>query len=81
MQHNDTPENSFVEQKIQTVLIHGKALNMYVAMPFMECGASLTVSTILDSLEHIDPRVETVRFQFDGLEDNLIFYFSSEIVN
>ncbi len=67
MLHNDSPENSFIEQKIQTVLIHGKALNMYVAMPFMECGASLTVSTILDSLENVDPRVETVRFQFDGM--------------
>ncbi len=64
--HNDTPENSVVEQKIQTVLVHGKALNMYVALPFMECGASLTVSTILDALEYVDPKVQTIRFQFDG---------------
>ena len=68
MQHNDTPENCYVNQKIQTVLMHGRALNMYVAMPFMECGATLTVSTLLDSLEYMDPRVEEIRFQFDGNE-------------
>ena len=75
MLHNDTPENSFVEQKIQTVLVHGKALNMYVAMPFMECGASLTVSTILDALEYVDARVETVRFQFDGNKAPCNFFY------
>jgi hypothetical protein len=65
--HNESPDGAVLEQKIQTVLIHGKALNMYICTPCMKKGAALTVSTLLDSLTHVDDAVECVRFQFDGV--------------
>jgi hypothetical protein len=55
-----------VQQKIQSVLIHGKALLFYVAQPYMELGMNLSVSTVVDALRYVDPRTEIVRFQFDG---------------
>lgn len=64
--HKDISEDSQLAQKIQTVLIHGKVLNMYIVPPYIETGAALTISTLLHSLLHVDPRVEIVRFQFDG---------------
>lgn len=64
--HNESPDGAVLEQKIQTVLIHGKALNMYICTPYMKKGSALTVSTLLDSLTHVDDAVECVRFQFDG---------------
>jgi hypothetical protein len=76
MQHNDTAENCYVNQKIQTVLMHGRALNMYVCMPFMESGAALTVSTLLDSLEDMDASVEEIRFQFDGMDKFVRYHVS-----
>ena len=53
-------------QKIQSVLIHGKALIFYPIPPYVQKGMNLTVSTILDALQYVDPRTEAVRFQFDG---------------
>ena len=58
--------NSFVEQKIQSVLIHGVALSFYVVTPFVSTGMDLTVSVLLDALSLLSPEVETVRFQMDG---------------
>jgi hypothetical protein len=65
--HNESPDGAVLEQKIQTVLIHGKALNMYICTPYMRKGSAFTVSTLLDSLTYVDDAVECVRFQFDGM--------------
>jgi len=59
--------DSCVEQKIQSVLIHGVALCFYVAVPFVPKGMDLTVSVLLDALLLLPPEVQFVRFQFDGL--------------
>jgi len=58
--------DSCVEQKIQSVLIHGVALCFYVAVPFVPKGMDLTVSVLLDALLLLPPEVQFVRFQFDG---------------
>ena len=62
----EAQDGTFVPQKIQSVLIHGKALLFYVAPPFVPTGMDLTVSCLVDALSHVDPRVRTIRFQFDG---------------
>lgn len=59
--------NTFVQQKIQSVLIHGVALVFYVVTPNIELGMNLTISTLLDALQYIDPRTEVIRLQYDGL--------------
>ena len=63
---DEQPEGTYVAQKIQSVLIHGKALVFYPIPPYVQKGMNLTVSTILDALQYVDPRTEAVRFQFDG---------------
>jgi len=63
---DEQADNTYVQQKIQSVLIHGKALIFYAAQPYVELGMNLSVSTVLDALEYVDPRTEIVRFQFDG---------------
>jgi hypothetical protein len=68
---DEQPEGTFVQQKIQSVLIHGKALVFYAIPPYVENGMNLSVSTVLDSLQYVDPRTEVVRFQFDGMQQAL----------
>ena len=63
---DEQAENTYVPQKIQSVLIHGKVLLFYVIPPYVDHGMNLSVSTVLDALEYVDPRTECVRFQFDG---------------
>jgi hypothetical protein len=63
---NEQGNNTYVQQKIQSVLIHGVALIFYVVTPNVELGMNLTVSTLLDALQYLDPRTEIVRFQYDG---------------
>ena len=63
---DEQADNTYVPQKIQSVLIHGKILLFYVIPPYVDHGMNLSVSTVLDSLEYVDPRTECVRFQFDG---------------
>ena len=53
-------------QKIQSVLIHGRALIFYVVSPFVPTGMDLTVSCLVDALGYVDPRVKVIRFQYDG---------------
>ena len=63
---DEQPEGTYLQQKIQSVLIHGKVLVFYVVPPYVANGMNLSVSTVLDSLQYLDPRTEVVRFQFDG---------------
>jgi hypothetical protein len=63
---DEQAKNTYVQQKIQSVLIHGVALLFYVVTPFVPLGMNLTVSTLMDSLQYLDPRTEVVRFQYDG---------------
>ncbi len=60
--------DTFVEQKIQSVLIHGVGLYFYVVVPFVSKGMDLTVSVLLDALTVIPPEVQYIRFQFDGIQ-------------
>jgi hypothetical protein len=62
----EAQEGTYVPQKIQSVLIHGKALIFYVVPPFVAPGMDLTVSCLVDALKYVDPRTKVVRFQFDG---------------
>jgi hypothetical protein len=75
---NEQGNNTYVQQKIQSVLIHGVILLFYVVTPHVELGMNLTVSTLLDALQYVDPRTEIVRFQYDG---KLGDYFNCEIKN
>lgn len=63
---NEQGNNTYVQQKIQSVLIHGVALLFYVVTPTVELGMNLTISTLQDALQYVDPRTEIVRFQYDG---------------
>jgi len=58
--------NTYVQQKIQSILIHGVALIFYVVTPCVSLGMNLTISSLLDALQYVDPRTEVVRFQYDG---------------
>ena len=64
--HNEQADGTFVQQKIQSILIHGVALLFYVAEPHVHTGMDLTVSTLIDALQYVDPRTRIVRFQYDG---------------
>jgi hypothetical protein len=59
-------EGTFVPQKIQSVLIHGRALVFYVVPPFVKSGMDLTVSCLIDAMQYVDPRTRVIRFQYDG---------------
>jgi hypothetical protein len=72
---DEQAKNTFVQQKIQSVLIHGVALLFYVVTPFVPLGMNLTVSTLMDSLQYLDPRTEVVRFQYDGMLTKLFKFF------
>ncbi len=60
-------KDSNLQQKLQTILIHGEKLLFYVAPPFISRGMDLSVSTLLDALLYVKPTVEVVRLQFDGI--------------
>ena len=62
----EAADKTYVPQKIQSVLIHGRALLFYIVSPFVHHGMDLTVSCLVDSLAYLDPRTNIVRFQFDG---------------
>ena len=64
--HDDNADGTFVPQKIQSVLMYGVALIFYVATPYVPLGMDLTVSTLIDAIQYIDPRTRVVRFQYDG---------------
>ena len=63
---DEKSNNTFVQQKIQSILIHGVALLFYIVTPTVPLGMNLTISTLMDALQYIDPRTEVVRFQYDG---------------
>jgi len=63
---NEKSNNTFVQQKIQSVLIHGVALLFYVVTPTVSLGMNLTISSLMDALQYVDPRTEAIRFQYDG---------------
>jgi hypothetical protein len=63
---NEKGNNTYVPQKIQSILIHGIALLFYVVTPCVALGMNLTISTVIDAIQYLDPRTEVVRFQFDG---------------
>jgi len=63
---NEQGNNTYIQQKIQSILIHGTALLFYVVTPYVELGMNLTISTLMDALQYLDPRTEIVRFQYDG---------------
>jgi hypothetical protein len=64
---DEQAEGTFVQQKIQSVLIHGVALIFYVVTPCVPLGMNLTVSSVIDALQYLKPTTRAVRFQFDGL--------------
>jgi hypothetical protein len=66
---NEAGEDTFVKQKIQSVLIHGRALIYYVFPPYVKNGMDLTASVLVDALRYISPQVSVVRFQYDGALD------------
>ena len=66
--------DSAVEQKIETVIVHGTVTNFYVCPPFIPTGMNLTVSVLLDSLLDVPPEVEVLRIQFDGIPLFPLFY-------
>ena len=63
----EASDKTYVPQKIQSVLIHGRALLFYIVCPFVHHGMDLTVSCLVDALSYLDPRTNIVRFQFDGM--------------
>ena len=65
--HDEQADGTFVQQKIQSVLIHGVALVFYAVTPCVPLGMDLTVSTLVDALQYVDPRTRVVRFQYDGM--------------
>jgi hypothetical protein len=62
----EAQEGTYVPQKIQSVLIHGRALLFYVVPPYVSTGMDLTVSCLVDAFSRVDPRVRVIRFQYDG---------------
>ncbi len=88
--HKDMPENSYIEQKVIAVVVHGTPDEtiFYVADPRVKCGMDLTTNCLLDAItHHTDLRASTVRFQYDGLKFNRkllkinLYVGSSENVN
>lgn len=60
-------DNSIVEQRVMTVLLHGQnLLHFYVFAPNVAKGMDCVVSCIVDSLRFIPPSVEKLRIQVDG---------------
>ena len=67
--HKDMPENSFVEQKVMGVVVHGTPDDtiFYVCDPRVKSGMDLTTNCLLDILtNHVDLRASSLRLQFDG---------------
>jgi hypothetical protein len=67
--HKDMPENSYIEQKVIAVVVHGTPDNtiFYVADPRVKCGMDLTTNCLFDAITyHTDLRASTARFQYDG---------------
>lgn len=68
--HGDMPENSYIQQKVMGVVVHGlpDATIFYVTDPRVSHGMDLTTNCLLDALTmHTDLRASTLRLQFDGL--------------
>ena len=63
---NEAVQGNYVQQKIQTVLMHGVGLHFHVIQPYMEQGGNATVETLLHSLSFLSKKVKEVRLQFDG---------------
>lgn len=60
-------DNSLVEQRVLTVLMHGQGLlNFYVFAPNVAKGMDCVVSCIIDSLQYLPPSVDKLRIQVDG---------------
>lgn len=60
-------ENSLVEQRVLTVLMHGQGLlHFYVFAPNVAKGMDCVVSCIIDSLKYLPPSVDKLRIQVDG---------------
>ena len=55
-----------VQQKIQSVLIHGRCLQFYVFTPVTQSGMNMTCSVLLKAMLQLDGRVKKVRLQVDG---------------
>jgi hypothetical protein len=68
--HGDMPENSYIQQKVMGVVVHGTPDEtiFYVTDPRVPHGMDLTTNCLLDVLtKHTDLRASTLRLQFDGL--------------
>lgn len=78
MVHDEAQDGTFVPQKIQSVLIHGVCLLFYIVPPFVANGMDLTVSCLVDAMQHVDPRTRTIRFQYDG-EDPYVWSPPQEV--
>jgi hypothetical protein len=52
--HKDMPENSYVEQKVMVVVVHGMPDEtvFYVCDPRVKSGMDLTVNCLMDALTH-----------------------------
>ena len=67
--HGDMPENSYIQQKVMGVVVHGAPDEtiFYVTDPRVPHGMDLTTNCLLDALtNHTDLRASTLRIQFDG---------------
>ncbi len=65
-------ENTYIDQKMQTVLLHHKKLFFFMSPPYVRRGANLTASTLLHVLPYISPKVRTLRIQHDGKDERRI---------
>jgi hypothetical protein len=81
-------DGTFVPQKIQSVLIHGRALIFYAVPPCVELGMNLTVSCLVDAMQYVDPRTRVIRFQYDGEQGSIfshavmrIDFFTSPVLS
>jgi hypothetical protein len=67
--HKDMPDQSYVEQKVMAVIVHGSPDQtiFYVLDQRVKSGMDVTVNCLLDALTHqTDLRATTLRIQFDG---------------
>ena len=64
--HHELSEDDMMEQKMQTVLMHGIGLRFYPFGPFVAHGMNKTVSVLLDTLLDIPVELRILRWQIDG---------------
>ena len=79
--HKDMPENSYVEQKVMVVVVHGMPDEtvFYVCDPRVKSGMDLTVNCLMDALtNHADLRATSLRIQFDG--NVCLFFYTPNLV-